>query len=219
MTSDSRRKNHGFTLVELLVVIAIISILVTSSTVMVLQFMESRGLRANGRILEMVVDRARQLAQAHGMDHFVIIQNETEDTPAKLLIVRDLNRDGQAIEFKREANPDAGDDLLVDEYELSSLINVRLGKEEGAGPLVEDHDSEGRYWIRFGSDGTMNGSSLAPNAPRAVYALNRTWRDSRQPPSLSNERYDFLMTRTSGEKLFFDWEPAVGKIVSTYYKK
>jgi prepilin-type N-terminal cleavage/methylation domain-containing protein len=214
----SEPHTDGFTLIELLVVIAIVSILVTSSTIMVLQFVESRGLRENGRIFEMVFDRARQLAQSEGDDHFVIIEDETENTGPKLIIVKDMNRDGQPIDFSREPNPQAGEDLLVDQYELSTHVRVHVGEEEGAGPLVSGSDGNGRYWIRFSPNGTMNGAGIAPDSPRVAYRLNRTWRESSQPPSVENEQYDFLMTRVSGEKLFFDWEPAVGKIVTTYYK-
>lgn len=211
-------KHSGFTIVELLVVISIISILVTSSTVMVLQFIESRGLRENGRIFEMVFERARQLAQSEGDDHFVIIEDETENAPPRLIIVKDMNRDGRPLEFSREPSPQAGEDLLVDEYELSKHVRVHVGEEEGAGPLVSGTGGNDRYWIRFSPDGTINGAGIAPRSPRVAYRLNRTWRESSQPPTVENEQYDFLMSRASGEKLFFDWEPAVGKIVTTYYK-
>ncbi len=208
----------GFTIVELLVVIVIISILVTSSTIMVLQFVESRGLRGNGRIVEMVFDRARQLAQSEGEEHFVIFEDETENAPANLIIVKDMNRDGRPIEFSREPNPQAGEDLLVERYELSTHIRIHVGQEEGAGPLVSGSDGNGRYWIRFSPNGTINGAGIAPRSPRVAYRLNRTWRETSQPPTVENEQYDFLMSRKSGETLFFDWEPAVGKIVTTYYR-
>lgn len=218
----TKKRLSGFTLIEMLVVISIIAIAMTAFTFVVIRFMESHGLRGNGRVFESVFNQARQLAVSKGETHFVIIRNDTENSPPQFLIVQDLNADGVPRGYNREPNQTAGEDLLVGEYEVSDLIEVALGddtveNQEAAGPLVQGDDGNGEYWIRFGPDGTITGGSFAPRDPRIAYRLNRTWRGTNQPPNLSNRRYDFLMTRKSGEKLFFDWEPAVGKIVSTYY--
>ncbi len=199
-----RSRSAGFTLVEMLVVIAIIMILASTAGIFFLRFTQSRGLRSAASEFESVVSQARRAASNTRQPHYLVFERRTEEKNARMVILRDLDPDD---------GPDPkSDDRLVGQHGMQGFVEFALNGDPGAGPTVDNGSSP--WWIKFAGDGSIYDASGSDDP----FTDNRSMSEVGSPePTLSNNIHDFLITRQSGDMVFIDWEPLIGKVVAKVY--
>ncbi len=202
----------GFTLIEMLVVIAIIAILVSSTSVFFLEFTQSQGLRSAATEFESAFNQAQREASNTRQGHFLVFKRQSGDRSARLVIVKDVNRNG-------DLDYPSGNDEMVLQHSMQPFVHLALDGDDGAGPTV--NNGTGPWWILFASDGSISSSSGTDGNPsQNPFTENRSMGEiGTSSPTMSNNVHDFLITRRTGHKVFIDWEPVVGKIVGKVPKQ
>jgi len=200
-----RTGEGGFTLVEMLAVITIIVILATTSTLFFLQFTQSRGLRAAATEFESTFNQASRLASNTRQPHYLRFQRGSDQTKARLSIIRDVDPEDSD-------DPNVGSlDRMVSQQSLPPFAQLALGDHPDAGPAV-NNNSSGPWWVKFAGDGSMidaSGDNPIDN--------NRSMNEIGASDPSSGNAHDFLIFRKSGDRVYIDWEPVVGKIVGKVF--
>lgn len=200
------RAPKAFTLIELLVVIAIIIILATVSLVLIESLTKGQSVKSAGRITQGAFAKARQLAAAQRVTHFLCLANGTDAasgmTTGRMEIHRDVNRDN----IYQQAT-----DTIVDQaIEIPKGLRFHL---RGAPNFPQQVD---QAWLAFLSDGSIiqDGRYFPnPDIPSSQYdadfaAGNLVW-----------NRSDLCIEQSSGApgKVYLDYTPPTGKLRKLVY--
>ena len=210
MASTRNRASKGFTLIELLVVIAIIIIIATVSLVLIQSLTKGQSVKSAGRITQGAFAKARQLAAAQRVPHFLCFANGTDPasgmTTGRMEIHRDVNRDG--------IYQPATDTIVDQAIEIPKGLRFRL---RGANNYPQQAT---QAWLAFLSDGSIVPDSQyvagyfpVPDIPSSQYdsdfaAGNLVW-----------NRCDICIEQSSGApgKVYLDYAGPTGKLRKLVY--
>lgn len=205
-----RRTRRAFTLIELLVVIAIIIIIATVSLVLIQSLTKGQSVKSGGRITQGAFSKARQLAAAQRVTHFLVFANGTDPSTGmvtgRMEVHRDVNRDNVY---------QAATDVIVDQaIMLPKGLRFRL---RGANNYPQQATPA---WLAFLSDGSIvpdgqGGAGYFPvnDVPSSQYDAdfgsgNMTW-----------TRADLTIEQSSGSpgKVYMDYTAPTGKLRKLVY--
>ncbi len=210
MRSTRNRAPRAFTLIELLVVIAIIIIIATVSLVLIQSLTKGQAVKSAGRITQGAFAKARQLAAAQRVTHFLCFANGTDPvtgmTSGMMEIHRDVNRDG----IYQPAT-----DTIVDQ-----AISIPKGLRFHLRGATFYPQQATQAWLAFLSDGSIapDGRYVAgyfpdPDIPSSQYdgdfaAGTLVW-----------NRSDICIEQSSGApgKVYLDYTQPTGKLRKLVY--
>ncbi|MEK7866130.1 MAG: prepilin-type N-terminal cleavage/methylation domain-containing protein [Planctomycetota bacterium] len=210
MRRTANRARRAFTLIELLVVIAIIIIIATVSLVLIQSLTKGQSVKSGGRITQGAFAKARQLAAAQRVTHFLVFANGTDPATGmatgRMEVHRDVNRNN--VFDPPYAN---SADVIVDQaIMVPKGLRFRL---RGANNYPQQSTPA---WLAFLSDGSIVQDATYfpnPDVPSSQYdadfgAGNLTW-----------SRADLTLEQSSGApgKVYLDYTPPTGKLRKLVY--
>ncbi|GEM_PF-2070374 len=210
MRSTANRTRRAFTLIELLVVVAIIIIIATVSLVLIQSLTKGQSVKSGGRITQGAFAKARQLAAAQRVTHFLVFMNGQDPATGlwsgRIEVHRDVNRDN--VYNPPYAN---SPDIIVDQaISLPKGLRFRL---RGAGNLPQQ---AAPAWLAFLSDGSIvqDGTYFPnPDIPSSQYDADFG------AGNMSSARSDLTIEQGSGApgKVYLDYAPPTGKLRKLVY--
>lgn len=206
MLSTSNRTRMGFTLIELLVVVAIIIIIATVSLVLVQTLTKGQAVKSAGRITQGAFSKARQLAAAERVTHFLVFTNGTDSATGmvtgRMEVHRDVNRDNVY---------QAATDLIRDQpILLPKGLRFRLrGANQNPQPATP-------AWLAFLADGSIvqDGTYFPnPDIPSSQFDADFG------AGNMTAARSDITIEQSSGVpgKVYLDFTPPTGKLRKLVY--